>query len=654
MPKQAPFGSWTSPVSAAHAASAAGRLVEPSRVDGALYWLEGRPAEGGRSAIVEWRDGQTRDLLPAPWNARSRVHEYGGGSYLVAGGTVYFCNFADQRIYRQSLTEGDPTPLTPEDSGSFADLILDRRRQRLIAVREAPSAAAHEPEATLAAIPVDGRAADDENAIQRLASGHDFYSTPRLSPDEGTLLFLSWDHPDMPWDGTELWEGALNESGQLEEPRCIAGSRHEAIFAPGYLPDGRSVYVSDRSGFWNLYLRETNGDTIALAPGERSFGLPHWVFRMSTWAATTENRLLTIWCQGGEWSAGILDLGDRTMRELELPFTVLDGVEADLSGHAVLIAAGPEQPPAVVTIDVDRRTHEKVHALSAAPDPRYVSAGQPVSFPTTDGDTAHAFFYPPRNEDFEGRAGEKPLLIVKSHGGPTAMTTNDYSAGIQFWTSRGFAVVDVNYRGSTGFGRDYRHSLRGNWGIKDVDDCVAAATWLAERGEVDGRRLAIRGGSAGGYTTLAALAFRDVFSAGASHYGVADLEALARDTHKFEARYLDGLIGPYPERSDLYRERSPIHAAQGLDCPVIFFQGTEDKIVPPNQAEAMVAALAEKGVPVAYVSFEGEQHGFRKAENIVRALEAELWFYARIFGFEAADEIEPVEMRGGPPSEGPP
>jgi dipeptidyl aminopeptidase/acylaminoacyl peptidase len=590
--------------------------------------------------------GARRDLVPPGFNVRSRAHEYGGGAYCTGFDGLFFVEDSDQRVYRTGLNGADEeaAALTPasgdESRSSYADLVPDVSRRRLLAVRE-QHRPGREPRASLVAIDVDGGPLDE------VFAGPDFLASPRLSPDGRQLAWLSWSHPDMPWDASRLWLAGVRRDGSLDEPRCVAGCEDESIFQPEWSPDGRLHFVSDRTGWWNLYRLDDSGETVALCPREQEFGLPQWVFRMSTYALPAPGRMVCTWCDAGVWHLGHLDKGSR-LRHIPTDFTLFESLQP-APGGVVLLAASPSQGPTVLFYDLERDALSEVHRLSQEePQETTLSIGEPISFPTSDGATAHAFYYRPRNDDWRAPDGEKPPLLVLSHGGPTGMATNEYEPRIQFWTSRGFAVVDVNYRGSTGFGRDYRRALEGRWGVVDVDDCIAAADWLAERDEVDPDRLVIRGSSAGGYTTLAALAFRDRFRAGASHYGVGDLEALVRDTHKFEARYLDRLIGQWPEERERYRERSPVHAAEQLSCPVIFFQGLEDKVVPPNQAETMVVALRSKGVPVAHVTFAEEQHGFRRAENIQRALEAELSFYARLFAFTPADEIEPVEIEPAP------
>ncbi len=634
-PQVAPYGSWKSPITSDRIV--AGTIsLEQVVLDGPdIYWLEGRPTESGRYVIVRRTpDGRCMDVNPPPSNARTRVHESGGGSYTVADGVVIFSNFADQRLYRQRPGE-PPQPLAPEAELRYADAVVDRRRARLVCVREEHTVAGREASNSIVAVPLTG------GTGSVLASGHDFFSTPRLSPDGTHLAWLAWDHPNMPWDGTELWLAEVRADGSLGAGRLVAGGPEESIFQPEWSPDGVLHFVSDRSGWWNLY-RWQDGRAEALWPREAEFGRPQWVFGNPTYGFVPGEKLLVCYNTNGTWHLAVLDSSSGRLNEIPTPYTEVSYLRTG-AGYAAFVAGSPTEPPAVVRLDLATRRCEALRRSSDLRlDPGYVSVAQAIEFPTEGGRTAHAFYYPPVNRDFVGPPGERPPLVVRSHGGPTSATSATLRAELQYWTSRGIAVVDVNYGGSTGYGRQYRQRLNGQWGIVDVDYCVNAARFLAERGLVDGNRLAIRGGSAGGYTTLCALTFRDAFRAGASYYGVSDLEALAKDTHKFESRYLDRLVGPYPAARDRYRERSPIHFTDRLACPVILFQGLEDKIVLPNQAERMVEALRAKGLRVAYVPFAGEQHGFRRAGNIKRALDAELYFYGRIFGFELADRVEPV------------
>ncbi|HLF79427.1 MAG TPA: S9 family peptidase [Dehalococcoidia bacterium] len=633
---EAPYGSWRSPITSDLIVSGTVGLSRPILVGDDIYWQEGRPLEGGRNVIVRRRpDGSTEDVNPAPFNARTRVHEYGGGDYTVAeDGTVYFTNFADQKLYRVAPGAG-PEELTSRPDHRYADLVLDKTRNHLVCVREDHSREGQEAINTIVAIDLE------TGSETVLVQGNDFYADPRLITDGTRLCWLAWDHPNMPWDGTTLHVANLSAGGGVIDDVVVAGGESESVFQPEWSPDGGLYFVSDRSGWWNLY-RWDGSKVESLAPLEAEFGQPLWQFGASTYAFDGANHIVCSYCESGFWRLATLDLQSGEFKEVDAPFTAIREVRAS-NRKAVFLAASPTQFGALVSLNLASGRIEVLKRTSdLTVDEAYLSAAQAIEFPTEGGLTAHAFYYPPRNKDFSAPSGEKPPLLVMSHGGPTSATGAGLSLRIQYWTSRGIAVLDVNYGGSTGYGTEYRRRLNGRWGIVDVDDCANGAMYLAGQGLVDGDRLAITGGSAGGYTTLCALAFKDVFKAGASHYGVGDLEALARDTHKFESRYLDGLIGPYPERRDLYVERSPIHHVEGLSSPTVFFQGLEDMIVPPNQAEEMVAALLAKGVPVAYVAFEGEQHGFRKAENIKRSLDGELYFYSRVFGFELADPVEPL------------
>ncbi|MEP6635463.1 MAG: prolyl oligopeptidase family serine peptidase [Acidobacteriota bacterium] len=642
MPQQkvAPHGSWKSPISSDLIVSESVGLSQPLIDGDDIYWIENRPSEGGRQVIVK-RDssGRTSDINPHPLNARTRVHEYGGGDYVVRNGTAYFSNFVEQRLYKRT-PGADPGPITPAAEMRYADALVDDARSVLFCVREDHTVAGAEPVNALVCLSSEVNA----DCGKVLASGNDFYSSPRLSADRSTLAWLTWNHPNMPWDGTELWQAHVEADGSLTGATQVAGGLNESIFQPEWSPDGVLYFVSDESGWWNLCRLTSAGKREVVTQMTAELGLPQWVFGLSTYAFESPERIVCAYYERATSRLATLNTRSLQFQSLEIPYTDITYVRA-ARGRAVFRAGSPTEPPAIVNLDLGSGQIEVLRrSNNLAIDNEYFSVARPIEFPTENGLTAHGFFYPPRNRDYCGPEGELPPLLVKSHGGPTSAAPTALSLNIQYWTSRGIGVLDVNYGGSSGYGRAYRERLKDNWGIVDVDDCANGARYLVNLGEADGKRLMITGGSAGGYTTLCALTFKDIFKAGASHYGVSDAEALTKETHKFESRYLDKLFGPYPERKDIYYERSPINFNDLLSCPAIFFQGLEDKVVPPNQAEVMVAALREKKIPVAYVAFEGEQHGFRQAKNIKRSLDGELYFYSRIFGFELADEVEPVQI----------
>jgi acetyl esterase/lipase len=707
-----PYGSWPTPVTSELVVRASVRLGEVA-VDGAdVWWSELRPEEGARTQLVRSRDGDARsprvDILPNDFSARTRVHEYGGGGWWVHDGIVWFANWPDQRLHRlDTRIGGPPEPLTPVPEipcgirWADGDVLGSAGRQWIVAVREThPHAGGSGVRNEVVALEATG----EDAAARVIVSGPDFVSNPRISPDGSAICWMQWNHPDMPWDGSELFVAPLTLDGPASEPIVgppvrVAGrgtggrsGMGESVFQPRWAADGSLWFVSDRTGWWNLY-RWTpseagvaqgvassqigvdsrrvdsgvvgsgdidsgdidSGDIEPMVQIEGEIGVPQWVFRQSRYAFLDDGRVVFAYQRGG-FDHLAVRLPDGAVSHIDLPYTSLAGVEA-LGNGVVFVGASPRAEPAVIRLRLDGAAMaQPASSIPAAPPeelrpPRelnlgdvWISTPEPISFPSSHGRTAHALFYPPTNPETEAPPDEQPPLLVLIHGGPTGAARPMFQVTTQYWTSRGFAVVDVNYGGSTGYGRSYREQLRGAWGVVDVDDCEAAARWLAEQGRVDPNRLCIRGGSAGGYTTLAALAFRNTFMAGASHYGVCDLEALARDTHKFESRYLDGLIGPYPEARDVYLQRSPVRNVDGFDRPLAVFQGLDDPIVPPNQAQMIVDAVRRRGVPVAYATFEGEQHGFRKPENVRRALDGELSFYAQVFGFDLpADEtIEPI------------
>lgn len=637
--ERARYGTWRSPITTDMIVAQTISLGQIATDGDDLYWLETRPAEAGRSALVRRSaDGRISDVTPMPFNARTRVHEYGGGAYVVDRGTLIFSNFADNRLYRIA-SGGKPQPITASEQQRFADLVLDRQHNRLICVREDHRESDLHPINTIVALPLDGEASDGEILI----SGNDFYMAPRLSPDGSRLAWITWNQPDMSWDSAELWIGDVQADGAIGEPRRIAGGPRESAQQPRWGADGSLYFMEERTGWWNLY-RWRDGEITALCPTEAEWGEPLWVFGARTYDFAGDDSVVAVVVEQGVERLYRLDLASGERTPIDTPYGSF--AYLNVAGDRVYcLASAPDTFAAVVSIDMATGDTQAVRRSSEVTiDPGYLSTPQPIAFPTEGGRTAHAFFYPPQNRSFAASADERPPLIVISHGGPTGATNPDLRLSTQFWTSRGFGVVDVNYGGSTGYGREYRERLQHRWGIVDVQDCINAARYLVDQGLADGDRLIIRGGSAGGYTTLAALAFHDVFKAGASHFGISDLEVLNNDSHKMEAQYNHSLIGPYPERRDLYLERSPIYAADRLSCPLILFQGLDDKIVTPNQSEVMFDSVKAKGLPVAYVAFEGEGHGFRRAENIKRSLEAELYFYGRVFGFDPADEIDPVPI----------
>ncbi len=637
-PKIAPFGSWKSPITTDLYASSYVGLDDPF-VDGRdVCWNESRPKEAGRNVLVRHMpDGKWAELTPSTLNARTRVHEYGGASYMVSNGTVYFSNFSDQRLYRQE-PGAVPVPITPPVDMRYADTVLDASRIRLISVREDHTTG--KPQAVTTIVGLD---LVKIGPGEILVSGNDFYSNPRLNPDGSRLAWLTWNHPNMPWDGTELWVGEFGPDGLLGRKQLVAGGVEESIFQPEWSPDGALYFVSDRTGWWNLY-RWRNGQVEQVCKMEAEFGLPQWVFRETSYAFESADRIICLYEQNGSSHLARLDTRTGRLEPIPVPYTAMWDIHTG-PGFAVFLAGSPTTPLSVVMLDLATLKTEVLRwGREETIDPGYVSVPRNIEFPTEHGLTAFGLYYAPRNKDFTAPRGEKPPLLVMSHGGPTSATGTALRYGIQYFTSRGWGVVDVNYGGSTGYGREYRQRLNGNWGIIDVDDCVNAARYLVKQGEVDGRRLAITGGSAGGYTTLCALTFRDAFKAGTSYFGLSDLETFVKDTHKFESRYLDRLVGAYPAKKDLYRQRSPINFVERVSCPIILLQGLEDKVVPPNQSEKFYSAVKAKGLPTAYVPFEGEQHGFRRAENLKKAIEAEFYFYSQIFGFEPADPVEPVHI----------
>jgi dipeptidyl aminopeptidase/acylaminoacyl peptidase len=635
MPITAPYATWKSPITAQYISSGAITLGLTAIDGDHLYWLESRPNEGGRNVLMRQdAQGAITELTPAPFNIRTRVHEYGGGAYSVKDGVIYFCNFSDQRIYRHTINQ-PPIPLTAEGAWRYADMQIDSARSRLICVREDHSLAPKEAVNEIVSINLA------TGQVRAVVSGADFYSSPRISPDSQQLAWISWNHPDMPWDATELFLADCAADGSIINTRKLADGESESIAQPLWSPDNILHFVSDKTGWWNIYRH--HGDEIkCVCEMEAEFAYPHWQFGMSGYGFTSATEIICAFNTCGIWQLGKIQIESGRLEVIATDFCDIQYLHAT-AGKVIFHAAGAAQPNAIASLDTSKNEIRIIHpSINLSFQKEYFSSPQNISFASKKRRTAHGFFYPPCNPDFTAPADELPPLIVISHGGPTAATSTALKMSTQFWTSRGFAVLDVNYAGSTGYGRDYRRSLYGQWGIADVEDCIAGAQYLVQQKLVDGERLIIRGSSAGGYTTLCALTFHTTFKAGASYYGISDVAALAQDTHKFESRYEARLIGGRSET--LYRSRSPIHHAEQLSCPVIFFQGLEDKVVLPNQSERMANALQTRGIPTAYVAFEGEQHGFRQAKNIQRALEAELYFYSKVFTFELAEEIEPLQI----------
>jgi dipeptidyl aminopeptidase/acylaminoacyl peptidase len=637
----APCGAWTSPITAAAVAAGATPLSQVILDGGDVFWLAGRASEGGRNTLLRCARGQVEELTPAPINVRTRVHEYGGGAVLVADSHVWFSNFADNTIYRLDRAGGAvPVPVSAGGDERWADFVLDRVHRRLIGVREDHSKGDTYPDNTLAALGADG-------TVTVLVDGNDFYSSPRISPDGKHIAWLSWDHPRMPWQGTELWLAEIAGDGTLLDGRLVAGGTEEAIVQPEWSPDGTLYFVSDRSGWWNLY-RYEHGVVHAVCPRAAEFGLPHWTFGNSMYGFRSATEIVCAYIEDGVSRLARLDVASGQLTPIATPYEEIRDVRVE-GDTVALLGGAPTLAAEIARIDLATGTRDVLaRSIGSLPDVGYLSVPQSIRYPSAGNRTAYAFYYPPTNRDFMPQPGELPPLMVIGHGGPTGMAASTLKLATQFWTSRGIAVLDVNYGGSTGFGRAYRDLLKGQWGVIDVEDCVAGAQHLADQGLVDRERLVIRGGSAGGLTTLCALAFHDVFKAGASYYGVSDLKGLDADSHKFESHYNEYLIAPKEIADRVYAERSPINHTDKLHRPMIFFQGLDDKVVPPPQSEVMVDALRARGVPVAYLTLEGEGHGFRKADSIVRTLEAELYFYLRVFGIPVPTSLPAIDIENLP------
>ena len=639
----APFGAWESPFAISRLVDGVVFLAEVRALGGVRWWLEGRPDEGGRQVLFRRDpDGTTVRLSPEGFNVRTRVHEYGGAASVIvpAADLIVVSDFASGRLHR-IVRPGQTEPLTPDRAWRFADAEADPSRDRLIAVRED-----HEPDVVaahgewvneLVTIDLAG------GAVTVVASGADFYAAPRLSPDGRFLAWLEWDHPNMPWDGTRLQLAEIRPDGSLGPAETIAGGSTDWIGQPRWSPDGILHFAAEPDGWMNLF-RRRDGRIEPLAPMAVEFHEPDWLFGPSTYGFLADGSILAVGRSAGRDRLYRIP-GHGAAEEIVVPYTEMSSLAID-ADRAVLRASSPTEPNAIVELDPSTGAVTVLRrSTPVVADPHDVAVARPIEFPTSGGLTARGLFYPPTSRSVRGPDGELPPLIVTSHGGPTSSAWAAYATLPQLFASRGIAVLDVDYGGSTGYGREYRRRLEGEWGVVDVDDCVAGARWLAERSLVDADRMAIRGGSASGYTTLCAITFRDVFRAGVSMFGIGNLEGFVGDTHKFESRYVERLVGPYPERRDLYRERSPVFHAERIHVPALILQGLDDRVVPPSEAERIVDALWERQVPHAYVAFEGEDHGFRQAPNIIRAFESELSFYGQVFGFAPVDEIEPVEIR---------
>jgi dipeptidyl aminopeptidase/acylaminoacyl peptidase len=618
-----PYGSWRSPITSDLVATDSVRLMDVLLDGDEVFWIESRPQEQGRHVVVKSAEaGPPEDVTPSPFNARTKVHEYGGGAVLINRGTVFFSNFSDQKLYRQDQN-GTPRPIGQTSQCRYADAAMDVLRDRLICVRE--------DHRQTSGVVINSIIAVDSLGLKPerdLVQGQDFYSNPRVSPDGKRLTWLSWSHPNMPWTGTELWVADIEKNGDLDSPILIAGSANESVFQPEWSPAGTLHFVSDRSGWWNLY-RWHDGVTEAVCPKNAECGQAQWVFGLSTYGFLPDGRIVCTYREAGRSQIAVLT---DELLPIDLPYTEISNLRTAANSF-VFQGGAPDMPGSIVRVQLDRMEIEVLKRSTEVPSKRdireCISAPILIEFPSKSGN-AYAWYYAPRNPAFTAPPEELPPLIVKTHGGPTAAASSVLDLRTQYWTSRGYAVIDVDYGGSTGYGREYRNRLHQAWGIVDVEDCTNAAKFLVEKKKADPNRVAITGGSAGGYTTLCALVFGTFFKIGASYYGVSDLESLQRETHKFEASYLDWLIGQYPEEKATYFARSPIHFTDQLSVPVIFLQGEDDSIVPPNQAEMMVNAIRRKGLPVEYLLFADEQHGFRRAQNIKRALDAELSFYSSL------------------------
>ncbi|HEV7356974.1 MAG TPA: prolyl oligopeptidase family serine peptidase [Steroidobacteraceae bacterium] len=644
-PAVAPYGSWASPLSAEALAAGGISFGDLRSADGRLYWTENVPARGGAIALFSLAGASARQVTPDDANVRTRVHEYGGAPFIVDGDTVYYSQFSDQRLYAFKAG-GKPTPVTPPQY-RYADCVAQQGAPKssaaLLCVREDHTDPAHVRNA-LVRLPIPVAGAGDV-----LFDDSDFVSYPRLSRDGRRLAFITWNHPNMPWDGTELHVAELTAQG-LEDAKVIAGGATESVQEPQWDSDGTLYFISDRSGFWNLYAQRSDGPH-AVWPKAAEFAGPLWQFGQSNYVLLGDGRAVVSFRARGVSRLAVLDLKGGTGRELDLPFVDFSHLTKIDSQHIAAVAGASKSPLSIVTIDIASAKVTTVRTAGKSPlQADAISVAVPIDFPSAHSRTSHAFYYAPTNPGYRGTPGSLPPLLAFVHGGPTSQSTASLRSGVQYWTSRGFAVVDVNYGGSSGYGRAYRQELNGNWGVVDVEDVIAAVRFLIDTKRADPARTAISGGSAGGYTVLVALSTSDVFRAGADHFGVSDMTALARDTHKFESRYLDSMIGPLPAAQAVYDSRSPLNHLDGFKVPVLVLQGADDPVVPPNQSQRIVEALRARHVPVAYVLYPGEGHGFRKPEHIINSLQAELSFYGQVFGFKPADQLPPLNIEGLSPA----
>ena len=627
--KTAPYGSWKSPITSEKIISSANSYSDLHIEKETIYWIEMRPQEEGRYVIVQRSpDNSVHDAIPTPFSARTTVHEYGGGSFTTCDGVIYFVNFADQGIYRYGPKDHRPVAITDDEGDMrYANFIADKKRERLISIHEDHTVEG-EARNTIVSIAMNGKGAKRD-----LTFGADFYSSPVLSPSDDVLAWVQWNHSNMPWDETELWIADITTEGMLANQRKIRGNLGESICHPLWSPDGILHFVSDLNGWWNIYRIEEE-HAVNVTPVESEFTQAQWGLGSRYYGFSDKHTIAAAMNKQGIWELLNIDIASRKFKKISPEISDIGRSGIKVSSSAIVFEGARTNESFSVFAhntpgDLIKLTSDEIIGITSDD----YSIPEPIKYTTSSDNTAHAFYYAPRNSKFRGPDLELPPLLVMSHGGPTGATNASLNLQIQYWTSRGFAVVDVNYRGSTGYGTEYRRQLDGNWGIVDVEDCINSARFLIDEGVVDSNRIGIRGGSAGGYTTLASLVKSDIFCAGASYYGVSDLRALAKDTHKFESRYLDSLIGPYPAAEELYKSRSPLFSADDISCPVILFQGLEDKIVLPNQSERMAESLRERNIPVTYIAFEGEQHGFRKSETIKKALYSELIFYSEVFEF---------------------